>query len=123
MLLKTLKIKEMKFINSYTSKISMLMLFMVVLFTGCDKKDELDRMYEGVKVVGVKLNNELFTPVYTGNEAKIVVPAGRDLSKVKVQVLVANGEVLNFDNNQVMDVRKALSLSLRQLYQHLSLKA
>lgn len=113
MLLKTLKIKEMKFINSYTSKISMLMLFMVVLFTGCDKKDELDRMYEGVKVVGVKLNSELFTPVYTGNEAKIVVPAGRDLSKVKVQVLVANGEVLNFDNNQVMDVRKALSLSLK----------
>lgn len=113
MLLKTLKIKEMKFINSYTSKISMLMLFMVVLFTGCDKKDELDRMYEGVKIVGVKLNSELFTPVYTGNEAKIVVPAGRDLSKVKVQILVANGEVLNFDNNQVMDVRKALSLSLK----------
>ncbi|MEQ7801139.1 hypothetical protein ABDJ41_15155 [Pedobacter sp. ASV1-7] len=103
----------MKFINSYTSRISALMLFMVVLFTGCDKKDELDRMYEGVKIVGVKLNSELFTPVYTGNEAKIVVPAGRDLSKVKVQILVANGEVLNFDNNQVMDVRKALSLSLK----------
>lgn len=89
------------------------MLFMVVLFTGCDKKDELDRMYESVKIVGVKLNNELFTPVYTNNEAKIVVPAGRDLSKVKVQVLVANGEVLNFDNDQIMDVRKPLSLSLK----------
>lgn len=103
----------MKLINSYTSKISILMLFMVVLFTACQKEDELDRMFEGAKIVGVKLNNELFTPTYTNNEAKIVVPAGRDLSKIKMQVLVANGELLDFGNNQIMDVRKALALKLK----------
>lgn len=103
----------MKLINSYTSKISILMLFMVVLFTACQKEDELDRMFEGAKIVGVKLNNELFTPTYTDNEAKILVPAGKDLSKVKMQILVANGELLDFGNNQIMDVRKALALKLK----------
>lgn len=102
----------MKRVNSLTTKLSTLLLLMVVLFSACEKQDELDRMYEGVKIVGVKVNNELFLPTYTNNDVNVAIPAGRDLSKVKVQVLVANGEIQNFNNDEIMDVRKPLPLTL-----------
>ncbi|WP_157960842.1 hypothetical protein [Nubsella zeaxanthinifaciens] len=100
--MKNMKFKTIQFI-----------LLLVVIFASCKKKDELDRSYEAAKIVGVKINNELFTPSYNANVASVVVPAGRDLSKVKLQVLVANGEVIDFENNQIRDVRKPLNLSLK----------
>ena len=102
----------MKQVNSITTKLAALLLLIVVTFSACDKKEELDRMYEGVKVVGVKVNGELFLPTYSNNDVNISIPAGRDLSKVKIQVLVANGDILNFDNDQIMDVRKPVPLTL-----------
>lgn len=102
----------MKKIYSLTTKLASLLLLMVVIFSACSKQDELDRTYEGAKVVGVKVNGELFLPTYNGKDVNIVIPAGRDLSKVKVQVLVANGSIQNFTNDVIMDVRKPLPLSL-----------
>lgn len=102
----------MKHVNSIATKLMALLLLITVVFSACNKKDELDRMYEGAKVVGVKVNGELFLPTYTNDDVNVAVPAGRDLSKVKIQVLVANGDILNFENNQIMDVRKPLPLTL-----------
>jgi hypothetical protein len=99
--------------NSLTTRLTSLLLLMVVIFSSCQKEDELDRMYDAVKIVGVKVNNELFLPAYNNNEVTVAIPAGRDLSKAKVQVLVANGEIVDFNNDQIMDVRKPLSLSLK----------
>ncbi len=106
------KIKDMKHVNSITTKLTAFMLIMVVMFSACRKDDELDRMYEGPKIVGVKVNGELYLPTYNNNDVNIALPAGRDLSKVKVQVLVANGTIKNFENDQIMDVRKPVPLSL-----------
>ncbi|GAB1462188.1 DUF5018 domain-containing protein [Pedobacter sp.] len=100
--MKNIKFKAIQFV-----------LLLMVIFAGCKKKDELNRSYEAAKIVGVKVNNELFTPTYSNNTASVVVPAGRDLSKVKIQVLVANGDILDFENNQIMDVRKPLNLNLK----------
>ncbi|RZK60749.1 MAG: hypothetical protein EOO91_00085 [Pedobacter sp.] len=102
----------MKKINSLTTSAASLLLLMVIIFSACSKQDELDRTFEGAKIVGVKVNGELFLPTYTANDVNIAIPAGRDLSKVKVQVLVANGTIENFTNDVIMDVRKPLPLTL-----------
>lgn len=84
-----------------------------ILFISCSE-DEDNRAYESAKIVGVKIDNELFTPsAIAEGETKIIVPAGRDLSKVKLQVLVANGDVIGFANNSEYDCRKPISLSIQ----------
>ena len=88
------------------------MFSIFMLFAACSK-DEITREYEGVKIVGVKINNELFTPTYSDDVTQVVLPAGRDLSKVKVQLLVANGSVANFENNATYDCRKPIPVTLK----------
>ena len=45
--------------------------------------------------MGVKIDSKLFTPsVITETETVVEVPAGKDLSNSKLQVLVANGCLL-----------------------------
>ncbi|WP_304068203.1 hypothetical protein [Pedobacter glucosidilyticus] len=102
----------MKSINSLTTKVASLLLLVMIAFSACEKKDELDRLYEGAKIVGVKVDGQLYLPTYTNNDVLVTVPAGRDLSKAKVQVLVANGNLQNFNNDEIMDVRKPLPLTL-----------
>jgi hypothetical protein len=87
-----------------------LLLFLVV--SACSV-DELSRDYEAVKVVGIKVNNDLYTPETSGDVVRITLPNGRDLSNVKLQLLVANGEALNFENNEKYDARKPIKLSLK----------
>lgn len=91
------------------------MMCMIALFSltmvSCSDDDD-NRTFEEVKIVGVKINDELFTPEYGNNETKIVVPAGRDLSKAKLQILVANGELENFVNEVEYDCRKPIDLNL-----------
>lgn len=89
-----------------------MLLLVAVVFSSCKKKDELNRTFESAKVVGVKVNGELFLPTYNNNDVTIDVPAGRDLSQVKVQVLVANGTIANFNNDQIIDARKPIPLTL-----------
>ena len=103
----------MKHVNSITTKLTALLLLVVVMFGACTKQDELDRMYEGAKIVGVKINGDLYLPTYNNNDVLIAIPAGRDLSKAKVQVLVANGDAQDFANNEIMDVRKPVPLTLK----------
>ncbi|AKQ46582.1 hypothetical protein TH63_14600 [Rufibacter radiotolerans] len=99
-----------KIYNTKWQGIFAVLLFLVV--SACSV-DELSRNYEAVKVVGVKVNNDLYTPQYAGNVVQIALPNGRDLSNVKLQLLVANGEAQNFENNEKYDARKPIKLSLK----------
>src|SRR5690606_26596630 len=81
--------------------------------SACSKEKVDPRDYEEVNIAGVKVNDELFTPTYIGDVAQITLPAGRDLSKLRLQLLVVNGEVINFNEGAVYDGRKPLNFSLK----------
>lgn len=90
----------------------LVMAFIALIFTSCSEDD--NRAYERAQIVGVKVDGELFTPAEASDtETKVVIPAGRDLSQAKLQVLVANGELMNFRNDAEYDCRKPLSMSLQ----------
>lgn len=101
--------KTMKFFKCQHA----LMFAFLLLILGACSKDEFTRAYEDTKIVGVKINNELFTPEHAGNITQVVLPAGKDLSKVQLQLLIANGEPVNFENNVVYDLRKPMAISLK----------
>lgn len=86
-------------------------LFLVIFAVSCSDNDE-GRRYEAVKIAGVKVDNVLYLPTYTAAETRVEVPAGKDLSKVKLQVLVANGTLAGFPNNTDYDCRKPLAVTL-----------
>ena len=90
----------------------LVMAFISLIFASCTEDD--NRAYEHAKIVGVKVNDELFIPTgVSDTETTVVIPAGRDLSQAKLQVLVANGELLNFQNDMEYDCRKPISMSLQ----------
>lgn len=88
-----------------------LSLFMILL-AGCSK-DELSRSFESAQIVGVKVNNELYTPQNADGVVQVVLPAGRDISNLKLQLLVVNGELIDFVNNAEYDCRKPIAVSLK----------
>jgi hypothetical protein len=88
------------------------MIFGLIAVSCSDDNDT--RPYEDAKVVGVKVNSSLYLPSsYGTNEATIVIPAGTDLSKTKLQVLVVNGDLQNFTNDAYYDCKKPLDLSIK----------
>ncbi|MBU9953757.1 DUF5018 domain-containing protein [Bacteroides xylanisolvens] len=99
-----------KLINLIFSIMCITALF-TVTFSSCSDDDE-NRAYESVQIVGVKVNNELYTPSsVSATETTVLIPAGVDLSKAKLQLLVINGTA-NFINDQEYDARKPLDLTL-----------
>lgn len=99
-----------KLINLIFSMMCITTLF-TVTFSSCSDDDE-NRAYESVQIVGVKVNNELYTPSsVSAAETTVLIPAGVDLSKAKLQLLVINGTA-NFVNDQEYDARKPLDLTL-----------
>lgn len=81
--------------------------------TGCSDDD--NRPYEAADIVGVKVDGVLYTPSATSLEATTIIklPAGKDLTNNKLQVLVANGEPVGFINNAEYDCRKPMPLQLK----------
>ncbi len=103
----------MKTKNIFNYQLIGIFSILILLVSACSK-DKVDiREYEGVKIVGVKVNSELFTPTYIDDITQVVIPAGRDLSKVNLQLLVINGEAINFDENTDYDCRKPFKVSLK----------
>ena len=99
-----------KLINLIFSIMCITALF-TVTFSSCSDDDE-NRAYESVQIVGVKVNNELYTPSsVSATETTVLIPAGVDLSKAKLQLLVINGTA-NFINDQEYDARNPLDLTL-----------
>ncbi|MBD1428259.1 DUF5018 domain-containing protein [Sphingobacterium litopenaei] len=90
-------------------------LVMLFIASSCSKENELSREYQDVKIVGVKVDNQLYTPTYSEDQTVVTLPAGRDLSNVKVELLVVNGSVTDFENNKEYDVRKPINVSLEGL--------
>lgn len=99
--------------NNLSNKILMMLLALVFALVSCEKEGIDGRAFEGVNIVGVKINNDLFLPTYDGDEVSVVLPMGRDLASVKLQLLVVNGESVDFVNDAEYDVRKPLQLTLR----------
>lgn len=88
-------------------------LFFTTMFVSCSDDDD-NRSFETVRIVGVKIDSKLFTPsVITETETVVEVPAGKDLSNSKLQVLVANGELQNFVNEVEYDVGSPSRLKSR----------
>lgn len=83
----------------------------MLFFISCEKKEDL-RQYDEAKIVGVKVNDELYLPVNTADVSTVTIPAGRDLSNIKLHVLVANGQILHFENEAVHDARQPLRLTI-----------
>lgn len=90
-----------------------IVMFLVATVSSCSDDDD-NRVFEEARIVGVKINNELFTPAAVNEEGTIVnVPAGMDLSNSKLQILVANGELVNFVNEVEYDCRKPIPVVIK----------
>lgn len=92
--------------------LSLLISLITLGFTACSDEED-SRPYQDVQVVGVKVDGQLYLPTYGNNEATVVLPAGKNLSKVKTMVLVANGELLDFSNGDYYNCEKPLDLKLQ----------
>lgn len=88
-------------------------MFLVAMVTSCSDEDD-NRAYEAARIVGVRIDNELFTPTtITETQTVVEVPAGKDLSNAKLHVLVANGVLENFVNEVEYDCRKPLPITIK----------
>jgi len=85
-------------------------IFSILLCECSSKTDE--RLFQAPKIVGVVINGVLYLPTDTNNIATVVLPAGTDLTNMKVGILATNCTVQNFANNTQMDVTKPLTVTL-----------
>ena len=85
----------------------------ILFFTAC--KEVVDtRIIESAKIVAVKINNVLYTvDASNNNEARILLSEGINLEAIKTEILVANGELTDFSNNEPTDLRLPLNLQLK----------
>lgn len=87
------------------------LLLVIFAVEACSSSDD-GRGYEDVKIVGVKVNGNLYLPSYSDNGTTVTLPSGMDLSNVQMQLLVANGKVKNFVDNGYYDCRKPMDVAL-----------
>ena len=93
----------------------MLAVVAFLTFGLCSCSDDDDsRAFDKAQIVGVKVDGELFLPATGGDasETRVTVPAGRDLSQVSLQVLVANGNLMNFPTQAKYDCRKPMEITI-----------
>lgn len=76
----------------------------------CADDESDNRSYEPAMIVGIKVDGILYLPTYDDGNTVIVLPAGKDLSNVQVELLVENGKVENFTNNNYYDMRMPVNL-------------
>lgn len=103
----------MKKISTWISGMMGILALLSLLTASCSDDNNTVREFEETKIVGVKIDNELFTPEYTERETKVILPAGKDISNVKLQVLVANGSLTDFQNGMDYDCRKPFPIKLK----------
>ncbi|MCA5004392.1 hypothetical protein [Sphingobacterium bovistauri] len=94
------------------SILASLLICVGLMFFSCSKESELDRAYEEVKIVGVKINDVLHYPTYDGDNTIVDMPAGTDVSNVALELLVVNGELQGFPQQLKYDARKPMDVSL-----------
>lgn len=86
-------------------------VILTVLLTACSDTAE-SRLFQGPRVVAVKVNDVLYTTTNVDNVATAVLPAGTDLSNIKVEVLATNAKIEGLQNKTQMDCRKPLTITL-----------
>ena len=98
--------------NTWNGILLFMAMFLGMMVTSCSEDDD-NRTFETARIVGVRIDNELFTPsTSTETETIVDVPAGRDLSNVKLHLLVANGTLENFVNEMEYDCRKPIPVTI-----------
>jgi len=98
----------MKATNSFF--IALGLIFSILLCKCSDKTDE--RLFQAPQIVGIVINDVLYLPNNANNVATVVLPAGTDLTNVKVGILATNCTIQNFSDNTQMDASKPLKLTL-----------
>lgn len=95
---------------------SIIYVFLIGLFllTSCNEEVIDNRTTEEAKIVGVKINDVLYTISTTiPYQASIELSDGVDLSVIKTEVLVANGTLIDFKNNDKNDLRLPIDLQIK----------
>lgn len=88
-------------------------LFSLFMLSSCEVNYRDDRAFEPAKIAAVRINNILYTIVNTGtNEAKVILPPGVNLKTAKTELLVANGQAVNFENGIPRDLSKPIDIQI-----------
>ena len=88
-------------------------LFSLFMLSSCEVSYRDDRAFEPAKIAAVRVNNVLYTITNNAdNEAKVILPAGVDLTTAKTELLVANGQLVNFENGVPRDVSKPIEIQI-----------
>lgn len=93
-------------------KILFLLLCLVGL-SSCEDSFNDDRSYQSGAIVAVKINNVLYNIEPNSDKiAKVILPAGVNLTAVKTEILVANGTLSGMDQVSVMDLRNPKDIAI-----------
>lgn len=96
-------------------------LFSLLVLASCDDSYRDTRAFESAKIVAIKANDVLYTIDDTDTkEAKIVLPPGVDLTKLKAEILVSNGKLVGFDNSVAQDFSKPIDVQIVGEYGEIS---
>lgn len=88
-------------------------LFSLFMLSSCEVNYRDDRAFESAKIAAVRINNVLYTITSTGTkEAKVILPPGVNLKTLKTELLVANGQAVNFENGVPRDLSKPLDIQI-----------
>ena len=88
-------------------------LFSLFMLSSCEVNYRDDRPFESAKIAAVRINNVLYTITNAGtNEAKVILPPGVNLTTAKTELLVANGQLVNFENGIPRDVSKPMDIQI-----------
>lgn len=88
-------------------------LFSLFMLSSCEVNYRDDRAFEPAKIAAVRVNNVLYTIIDTGtNEAKVILPPGVNLKNAKTELLVANGQAVNFENGIPRDLSIPIDIQI-----------
>lgn len=94
-------------------RINILLLALAALFMlSCNNKEEDNRVYESADLAAVLINDKLYTPENTDNNAVVILTPGVDLSNIRLSVIAINGELSGIKQNAEIDARLPISLHL-----------
>ncbi len=101
----------MKNFRKYNLFAYFLSALMAIGSVGCSDDEDV-RPYQDAALVGVKIDKNLYLPDVEGTEATVILPAGRNLDNLNLQLLVANGKLEKFENDAYYDCKKPLDFAI-----------
>lgn len=108
------------------AKIYLMLLLASFVLIGCSD-DEDNRITPEAKIVAIKIDEKLYNTDKTvddpksdikvfldeaGKTLRLVLAPGEDLSNKKTEILVSNGQILNFENKEEYDLRKPFTIDV-----------